>query len=202
VHNDAVSDVLEHLAANVRNLRKMHGMSLSQLAEKSGVAKGTLFKVERGQTNPNLDTLQAIAETFGLHVTGLLAPPQAPAVEVVLDGEGEEITDEAAVGRVLRRQLTAAGMVEIHSKTFLDGKVQLSVSHGDGAREHVFIRTGSIRLGPIGEEVLAHAGTYVTYAADQAHRWQAQGGDCTLWIVHTFPRTTALKDVPPPVGDD
>lgn len=196
-----MSELLEHLAANVRRLRDMHGMSLSQLGEKSGVAKGTLFKVERGQTNANIETLQAIAQTFDIHVTELLSPPQAPAVEIMLDGEGEEITDEAAVGHVLRRQLVGSGTVEIHSKTFHHGKVQLSVSHGPGTREHVFIRTGSIRLGPIGQEVLVHAGTYVTYLADQSHRWQAEGGDCTLWIVHTFPRTTALKEVPLPETD-
>lgn len=189
-----MTELLDFLAFNIRKLRDMHGLSLSQLAEKSGIAKGTLFKVERGQTNPNLDTLQAIAQTFEVPVTELLTPPEVPSVEIVLDGDGEEITDEAAVGHVLRRQLVGSGMVEIHSKTFHNGKVQLSVSHGVGTREHVFIRTGAIWLGPIGQQVLVHAGTYVTYAADQAHRWQADGGDCTLWIVHTFPRTTSLKE--------
>lgn len=196
-----MTELLDSLAANVRRLREMHGLSLSQMGERSGVAKGTLFKVERGTTNPNLDTLQAIAHTFEVHVTQLLAPPETPAVEIVLDGEGEDITDEAAVGHVLRRQLAGAGTVEIHAKTFHDGKVQLSVSHGPGAREHVFIRTGSIWLGPVGHQVLVHAGAYVTYAADETHRWQAEGGDCTLWIVHTFPRTTALKEVPPAETD-
>jgi hypothetical protein len=39
VQNVSMSELLEHLAANVRRLRDMHGMSLSQLGEKSGVAK-------------------------------------------------------------------------------------------------------------------------------------------------------------------
>lgn len=196
-----MSELLEDLATNLRSMRQVHGISLSQLSERAGVAKGTMFKLERGMTNPNLETLQSIAGYFGVHVSQLLAPPTAPSVEIMLDGDGEEITDEAAVGHVLRRQLVGAGTVEIHSKTFHANKVQLSVSHGPGTREHVFIRTGRISLGPLGEEVIVGPGSYVTYMGDVSHRWQAIGADCTLWIVHTFPRTTALKEVPLPEAD-
>ncbi|MEZ2372632.1 helix-turn-helix domain-containing protein [Arthrobacter sp. RCC_34] len=192
-----MTDILDSLASNVRRLRELHDLSLSQLSERSGVAKGTLFKVERAQTNASLETVQAIARSLGLQVTDLLTAAPEPAVEIVLDGEGEEITDETAVGRVLRRQLVGAGTVEIHAKTFHEGKVQFSVSHGTGAREHVFVRSGSIRLGPTGQEILAPAGSYVTYPADRAHRWQAEGGECLVWIVHTFPRTTPLHATHP-----
>lgn len=192
-----MTELLDTLSANVRRLRELHGLSLSQLGERSGIAKGTLFKVERSQTNPNLETLQAIAATFGVPVTALLSAPSGPVVEMLAQGEGEEINEEAAFGRVVRRQLVGAGTVEIHAKTFLAGKVHMSVSHGPGTREHVFVRNGSITLGPLGHEVEAVAGSYVTYPADRSHRWQAAPeADVDLWIVHTFPRTTPLKDAP------
>ena len=185
-----MTELLDTLSANVRRLRELHGLSLSQLGERSGIAKGTLFKVERSQTNPNLETLQAIAAL-------LLSAPSGPVVEMLVQGEGEEINEEAAFGRVVRRQLVGAGTVEIHAKTFLAGKVHMSVSHGPGAREHVFVQNGSITLGPLGHEVEAVAGSYVTYPADRSHRWQAAPeADVDLWIVHTFPRTTPLKDAP------
>ena len=193
-----MTELLDTLSTNVRRMRELHGLSLSQLGERSGIAKGTLFKVERSQTNPNLETLQAIAATFGVAVTDLLAPPIGPVVEMLAQGEGEEINEEAAFGRVVRRQLVGAGTVEIHAKTFLAGRVHMSVSHGPGAREHVFIRNGRIQLGPLGHEIEVDSGSYVTYPADRSHRWKALDGDVSLWIVHTFPRTTGLKDVPAP----
>ena len=187
-----MSSHVEALADNVRRLRESHGLSLSQMSERSGVAKATLFKVERGRTNPTLDTLIAIAETFDVSVPSLIAAPPRADVEVLRDGEGDDISDDSSMGRVLRSQVIGAGSLEIHAQTFYDGKSETSASHGAGAREHVLVRSGSIRVGPVGLEQVLHAGDYATYPADRAHRWQAVDGDASIWIVHTFPRAAAF----------
>ncbi|GAA1425871.1 XRE family transcriptional regulator [Agrococcus citreus] len=182
------------LAENVRRLREAHGLSLSQLSERSGVAKATLFKIERGRTNPTLETMVAVAETFDVPVATLIARKPRALVEVVRAGEGEDISDAASDGRVLRSQVIGAGSLEIHAQRFHDGASETSASHGSGAREHVFVRAGRIRLGPVGEEIEAGQGDYATYPADRVHRWEAIGGDAELWIVHTFPRASAFVE--------
>lgn len=184
----------EALAENVRRLRETHGLSLSQLSERSGIAKATLYKVERGRTNPTLETIVAIAETFDLPAETLISRPPRVDVEVLRDGEGEDISDDSSFGRVLRSQVIGAGSLEIHSQMFYAGRSETSASHGSGAREHVFVRSGSIRVGPIGQEVVLGPGDYATYAADRTHRWQAVDGDASVWIVHTFPRAVAFAE--------
>ena len=69
----SVNAYLQALAANVRALRESHGLSLSQLSERSGVGKATLFKIEQAQTNPTLETMTLIAETFDVQVAELIA---------------------------------------------------------------------------------------------------------------------------------
>lgn len=182
------------LAGNVRRLREMHGLSLAQMSERSGIAKATLFKVERGGTNPTLDTIVAIAETFDVPVQSLIATPPRATVEVLRSGEGTDISDDSSVGQVLRSQVIGAGVLEIHAQTFHDTKSETSASHGAGSREHVLVRSGSIRVGPVGEEVVVHAGDYATYPTDRAHRWQAIDGDASIWIVHSFPRAAAFTE--------
>lgn len=189
-----MSELIDALSGNVRRLRESHGLSLSQLSERSGVAKATLFKVERGRTNPTLETLSAIAETFDVSVPALIAMPSRALVEVVKDGEGEDISDDASVGHVLRSQVIGAGTLEIHAQIFFDGKVESSASHGSGAREHVLVRSGSIRVGPVGEETVITDGDYATYPADRVHRWEAIDGDASVWIAHTFPRASSFVD--------
>jgi DNA-binding XRE family transcriptional regulator len=189
-----MADQLEALAENIRQLRATHGLSLSQLSERSGVAKATLFKIENARTNPTLDTLTAIAETFDVPVTDLLTMTPQPVVSVVRAGQGEPLSDDASTGAVLRRQVIGAGTLEIHTQTFLAGRSEVSPSHGMGVREHVLVHTGTIKLGPIGHEVTVTTGDYVTYPADQGHRWQPVDGDAHVWIVHTFPRPAAFTE--------
>lgn len=185
---------LESLAGNVKRLRETHGLSLSQLSERSGVAKATLFKVERGRTNPTLDTMIAIAETFDVSVPSLLATPPRAEVEIVRAGGGQDISDQSTDGRVLRSQTIGAGSLEIHVQTFRANSPETSTSHGAGAREHVFVRSGSIRVGPVGHEEILEGGDYATYPADRLHRWEALGADASVWIVHTFPRAAAFTE--------
>jgi transcriptional regulator with XRE-family HTH domain len=189
-----MNEHIEALSANVRRLRETHGLSLSELGERSGVAKATLFKVERGQTNPTLETMLAIARTFDVTVPDLIALPERAPVEVVHDGEGEDISDAASFGHILRSQVIGAGTLEIHAQSFKQDVPEVSASHGAGAREHVFVRAGKIRLGPVGHEVLLGEGDYATYPADRTHRWQAENADASVWIVHTFPRAAAFNE--------
>ncbi|MFD2470633.1 helix-turn-helix domain-containing protein [Amycolatopsis silviterrae] len=182
------------LAENLRRLREAHGLSLSDLSARCGVAKATLFKIERSRTNPTLDTLVAIAETFAVTVASLITVPEHRTVEVLRAGEGEDISDEASTGHVLRSQVIGAGTLEIHAQRFHEGKVETSPSHGAGSREHVVVKSGSIEVGPVGHEVTLHEGDYATYAVDCTHRWQAVDGDATVWIFHTFPRAAAFSE--------
>lgn len=185
---------VEALAENVRQLRESHGLSLSQLSERSGIAKATLFKVERGRTNPTLETLISIAETFDVSVPSLIAVTPRADVEVVRIGEGIDISDHASVGRVVRNQVIGAGTLEIHHQIFRANTNEISASHGSGAREHVIVERGSIVVGPVGEEQLLHAGDYATYPGNRTHRWQAVDDEAAIWILHTFPKSSSFNE--------
>lgn len=185
---------IEALAENVRQLRESHGLSLSQVSDRSGIAKATLFKVERGRTNPTLETLVSIADTFGVSVHSLIAVEPRADVEVVRAGEGTDISDDSSIGRVVRNQVIGAGTLEVHHQVFHPGANETSPSHGAGAREHVIVERGSIRVGPVGEEVLLHAGDYATYLANRTHRWQTMEDRTSVWIFHTFPRLSPIGE--------
>ena len=185
-----MTDHIDALAYNLRRLREAHGLSLAQLGSRSGIAKATLFKIEQGRTNPTIDTLATIAETFDAPLSELIAMPQRALVEVVRAGEGDVVTDDATTSVILRNQVLGAGTLELTEMTFHAGKTVVSAGHGAGAREHVLVRAGSISVGPVNETVTLGAGDYATYPADRGHRWEPVGGPATVWVFHTFPRAT------------
>src|SRR4051794_23185469 len=164
--------IVEILAENVRQLRERSGLSLSALSERSGVAKATLFKVERGRTNATIETIEAIAESFKVSVSSLIERNGDRGIVVVRRGAGEDISDGSSTGFVVGRQTVSRGSIEIHSVTFLEGQGETSASHGVGSQEHVLVTAGSIEIGPVNQDrVCLDVGDYATYPADRPHRW-------------------------------
>lgn len=67
------------LAENLRERRRVLGLSLEQLSRLSGVSRGMLGKIERQQSSPTLDVLGRISPALGLEVPTLLIPARPPA---------------------------------------------------------------------------------------------------------------------------
>ncbi len=67
------------LALIVRQLRQDEGLSLAELAERSGLAPSTLSKIENGQMSPTYETILSLAAGLGVDVSELFAhKPSAP----------------------------------------------------------------------------------------------------------------------------
>lgn len=72
----ARSQSLEHLrvclANNVKHYRAIKGMSQERTALDAGIDRTMLSKIERGITNPSLDTLLKLANYLDVTVSDLL----------------------------------------------------------------------------------------------------------------------------------
>ena len=53
---------------NIRNLRRMREMTQEELAEKSGITKWYISKIELGITHPRLETYYNIAEALNVTI--------------------------------------------------------------------------------------------------------------------------------------
>jgi transcriptional regulator with XRE-family HTH domain len=67
-----IDDPSAQIARNVRLERDMRGWSLAHLAERSGVSKATISKIERGEVSPTAVILVRLAGAFDLTLAGLL----------------------------------------------------------------------------------------------------------------------------------
>ena len=55
------------IGRNLNRYRRSMGLSLDKVAEMTGVSKGMIGQIERGETNPSVSTLWKIAN--GLHIS-------------------------------------------------------------------------------------------------------------------------------------
>lgn len=67
-----VDDSIEQLADCIRGEREARGWSLGQMAERSGVSKAMLSKIERAEASPTASLLGRISGALGLTLSTLL----------------------------------------------------------------------------------------------------------------------------------
>ena len=67
------------IAEAVKQWRKVRGLSQRALAERAGVGYVNIARLELGQTDPRLSTLQRLAEALGIRLVDLFEGPKRPA---------------------------------------------------------------------------------------------------------------------------
>src|SRR5215207_5873004 len=76
-------------------------LSVVELSRRSGVARNTIAALERGEGNPTVDTLYALADALGVGLGALLEAP--PVARVVRAGEGVHVEGAALEAELLER---------------------------------------------------------------------------------------------------
>ncbi|MBV8185273.1 MAG: helix-turn-helix transcriptional regulator, partial [Hyphomicrobiales bacterium] len=61
------------LGKTIQRLRKAYNLSLSELAEQSGVAKSIISQIERNETNPTLATIWRLSQALDVSIERFLA---------------------------------------------------------------------------------------------------------------------------------
>jgi transcriptional regulator with XRE-family HTH domain len=166
------------VGARVRALRDSMGLSLRDLAERSGVSAPMLSQVERGETSPTLAIAGRIATGLDLTLSQLLRLDEGEHVRVMRTGEGrarergghrvEELTPPLPGQRAdVSRHVLAPGAAT--------GGAGDPPIHEAGARETALALAGSLTLLIDGDEHELGAGDAVTFDADLPHHFENRG---------------------------
>lgn len=71
---DSETDLNEHIAARIGELRSERGLSLELLANKSGVSRSMISLIERGETSPTAVTLAKLSSALAVPLASLFEP--------------------------------------------------------------------------------------------------------------------------------
>jgi transcriptional regulator with XRE-family HTH domain len=162
----------------VKALREAEGLSLRDLAERSGVSAPMLSQVERGETSPTLQVASRIASGLQLRLSQLLRLDEQGTVTIVHPGERRaggagghryEILTPPLPGQraEVSRHVLAPG-----AATGGPGDPPM---HEPGARETAIVERGALRLLIDGAEHALGPGDCVTFDADLPHHFENDG---------------------------
>lgn len=89
-------DLDQRIGARIRAEREARGWSLSTLAERAGVSRAMIHKVERGESSPTANLLGKLAGAFGLSMSMLVARAELSHGRLLRRADQPEWTDPAS----------------------------------------------------------------------------------------------------------
>jgi transcriptional regulator with XRE-family HTH domain len=168
------------IGARVKALRESSGLSLRELAERSGVSAPMLSQVERGETSPTLTVAARVATGLELRLSQLLRLDEGGAVTVVRAsgrrrggnarrGHRFEILTSPHPG--LRAELSRHTLAPGAST----GGADDPPIHEPGSRETALVERGPVVLVCDGQRYELEQGDCVTFDADLPHHFENAG---------------------------
>ena len=155
------------MGRRVRALRVERGLSLSELARRAGIGKGSLSEIEAGRRNPTIETLYALCGPMSVPMTALVG--DGPASQ----GEHPRTRSGGMTSVTLDVRHLADHTVEVFRLEFAPGADHTSPAHGPGVVEHLTVVAGSLSAGPVTAMRTVEAGSSTTFRSDSAHRYRA-----------------------------
>lgn len=165
---DEPSTLTERVAQRVRELRAQRGLSLDDLAARSGVSRSMISLVERAESSPTAVVLEKLATGLGVPLAALFDQPGAAGDPVARVADQPSWCDPGS--GYVRRNVSPAG--------FASPLQIVEVSFPAGAR--VSFDTGA-RQPRVHQQVWVLEGCIVVTLGEAQHRLAA--GDCLAMVL-------------------
>jgi transcriptional regulator with XRE-family HTH domain len=165
------------IGARVKALRESAGLSLRDLAERSGVSAPMLSQVERGETSPTLTVAARIAAGLELRLSQLLRLDEDGTVTIVRAaqrqrggnrrrGHSFEVLTSSQPGQ--RAELSRHALAQGGATGAADDPPM----HEPGSRETALVERGAVVLVCDGQRYALAEGDCVTFDADLPHHFE------------------------------
>jgi transcriptional regulator with XRE-family HTH domain len=179
-----IDDTSAQIARRLRLERDARGWSLADLAERSGVAKATISKIERGEASPTAVVLVRLASAFDLTFAGLLirAEGERPRLSRAAD---QPVWRDPATG-YLRKQVFSQPdhPLEIVEVELPAGqKVELPASSYARIRQAISVRTGELAITEGGEKHVLGAGDCLGFGPPSQVTLANEGAAACTYLV-------------------
>jgi transcriptional regulator with XRE-family HTH domain len=165
-------------------LKELRGdVSAVELSRRSGVARNTIAALERGEGNPTVDTLYALADALGVPLAELLHTPEE-GPKVVRAGEGAHVEGAALDAHLLERIDRPGLLGELYAIRFHPGSARQAPPHPFGVEELLHVHAGRVRVGPADAPIELGPGDYARYPGSVPHVYEAlEPAEGTLLIL-------------------
>lgn len=159
------------LGKTIQRLRKAYNLSLSELAEQSGVAKSIISQIERNETNPTLATIWRLSQALDVSIERVLSSGEdEPFIEKTTRGDTPIlVSDDGRVRLAIIGWIKTVEWLQWYDVHAEPGGVLESDPHQRGSIECLSVLEGEFEVEVGGDVQQARAGETLRYRCDRPH---------------------------------
>jgi XRE family transcriptional regulator, regulator of sulfur utilization len=167
------------LAENLKTLRENKKLSLDKVAEMTGVSKTMLGQIERGESNPTINTVWKIANGLKISFTSLINHPQ-PDTVVVTKNDIQTLYEDNGKYRLYPFFPFEDGRrFEVYAVEIDKGGYLSADPHHEGTEEFITVFDGELTIRVKNEEYTVKNGESIRFKADRPHVYHNSGDSLT-----------------------
>ncbi|MEV3978300.1 XRE family transcriptional regulator [Nonomuraea sp. NPDC049758] len=174
-----IDATLAQVGARLRHLRTQRGVTLSALAEATGISKSTLSRLESGQRRPSLELLLPIAEAHQVPLDELVGAPEVGDPRV-------RLKPVVRNGRTVLPLTAQPGPLQAWKSVIpADQKQPQPVTHE--GYEWMYVLSGRVRLIVGDHDLVMGPGEAAEFDTHLPH-WFGPAGDHPVEVLNLFGR--------------
>lgn len=172
------------IAENLKRLRTERNLSLGQLSELCDISKMMLSQIEKGDTNPTINTLWKIANGLKVPYTALLERQEHHTVVVTRQDVTAQIEQDGHYRIYCYYPNTPHRNFEMFQMEMDEGCSYTSIGHSEKSQEYVMVLEGEMTLTVDANAYTLHADDSLSFDASLTHVY-ANSGQGTMKAVIT-----------------
>jgi transcriptional regulator with XRE-family HTH domain len=159
------------LGQRIRELRAVRGLTLTALADETGLSTGLISQVERGLSDPSLETLRRVAKVLDVPIFSLFQQDSGTAVQVVRKNRRMEVRSPDH-DIVYSRISPGRGRLEVLQGHLGPGSASVAEPWSHPSEECVLVLSGAMIVEVAGEDYELGEGDGCYLDSSLPHRYR------------------------------
>lgn len=174
------------IAENLKRLRLERNLSLGQLAQLSNVSKVMLSQIEKGATNPTINTIWKIAKGLSVPYTLLIDEHESQTSVLKKSETKEQITEDGKYRVYCYYGDTPHRNFELFLLELDLGSKYISIGHTEKSEEYITVIEGELLLSTNNKDYLVKKEDSICFSSANPHTYKSCGKDTLKAIVVNF----------------
>jgi transcriptional regulator with XRE-family HTH domain len=193
-----ISEQLADFGVRLHDLRSEREWTLEELAERTGLSKAFLSRLEAGDRQPSIAAILTLANAFGIAVGAMFEPAvSADPCVVVRKCDAKTRRGEGLTYAWLSNTARFANLQPM--KLIVSHNRQGDEMYQHDGEEWVYVLTGRLRIAVAGTNYDLEPGDSAHFDSRHPHRLTALGGRDTELILVACPLTETATNLPRPI---
>ena len=175
--------ITKNVARNLKRIRKSRKMSLDVVSEQTGISKSMLGQIERGESNPTVETLGKIVSGLRVSFTSLVS---ATKTDTIIVDKAELVPSKSIEGqyRVFEYfPYEEDRTFEIYMMEILEGASYCSGGHGENTYEYLTVISGGLTLKVEDKQYEIAEGNSIRFPTYSDHSYTNTGTGLLKFII-------------------